>query len=208
MIRKIALGAAATALTFGGLALVASPAGAGKPPPFDATGSVTCSIWGKAKIDPPLTNANVLPSTTTAKIKGKDTCSGTTGNPLVTPTTIKAVVTSTGTEAGTCDGLVTPGTSPFNVDIKWKAAGGKLNPSTIVFPGITPAGIGFDLNNGNTTGSYAGTANANAHAHANIDPAGLNFALCAPTVKPSGKIKAAKGIKKLVVTSGTISITS
>lgn len=204
MIRRIAIGATATALAFGGLGLVAPSAAAKKPPPFDATGTVNCSIAGKVKIKPALTDNNTLPSTTTAKLKGF--CSGTTGNSLVTPSKIKAVAVSVGVDPGTCSALITPGTAPWTVTIKWKASGGKINPSTVTFAGIVPAGIGFDLSNGNTVGSYAGTANADAHA--NLDPAGLDFSKCADTVKPNGKVKSAKGIKKLVVTSGTFSIVS
>ena len=99
MMRRIALAGVTAALALGGIAVAAGPAGAAaKPPIFNATGTLHCSITGKVKINPPLTNANTLPSTTTAKLKG--TCSGTTGNPVVTPSGVKGSVLSVGTSAG------------------------------------------------------------------------------------------------------------
>jgi hypothetical protein len=208
MIRRIALGAAAAALAFGGVAVAATGADAAKPPPFAADGTVNCNITGKVKISPALTNNNPLPSTTTAKIKG--TCSGTTGNPAVTPSKLKATVSSTGNEPGTCAGLVQSGDSPFGAELAWKASGGSIFPSSVVFPGLEPIIAnppGFALNDGDIEAgdSYAGNNVADANAFLDAAP---DFSLCADTVKPNGKIKAAKGIKKLTIASGSISIVS
>jgi hypothetical protein len=192
------MAAIAVGVAFGGIAMVAGPASAGKPT-ITATGNVSCSgLNGKVKINPPLTNANTQPSTITAKIKA--TCTGSTETG-VTPSAAKGSVLSVGTSPGTCSGLTQPGTTPFGVDLKWKGTGGKINPSHVTFPNVTPAGIGFDLNNGDTSGSYAG--NDNADAHANIDIP--DFAACDPGPPP--KNKPAKGIKKLTITSGTLTIT-
>jgi hypothetical protein len=211
MIRRIALGAAAAALAFGGVAMAATGADAAKPPPFAADGTVNCNIAGKVKISPALTNSNPFPSTTTAKIKG--TCSGTTGNPAVTPSAVKATVQSVGTEPGTCDGLVEPGDTPFTAFLEWKALGGKINPSSVTFPGLTPiiaVPPGFALNDGDSAaealpgvpGSYAGNNVADANAFLDAFP---DFSLCDP--QPP-KFKPPKGIKKLTIASGNISIAS
>ena len=208
MIRKIAVAAATAALALGGIAVTAGTAGAAKPPPFNAHGNLHCSITGKVKITPALTNANTLPSTTSGKLKG--TCSGTSGNAAVTPSGVKASVSSVGTSAGNCTSLATPGSTPFTVALSYKALGGKINPSTVVFPGLTPvigATLGFQLNNGDVTGSYAGNNNADATATLAETLAGVT-PLCSPTTLPSGKTKPAKGIKKLTVVGGTLDITS
>jgi hypothetical protein len=202
MIRRIALAATTAALALGGVAVAAGPAAAAAGPTITAVGSVNCNISGKVKISPALTNANTLPSTTTAKIKGS--CTGTTESG-VTPTSVKSVVTSTGTTPGTCTGLLTPSTAPFTAGNTWKASGGKINPSTVVFPGFAPNGGGFALTLGTTTGSYAGFQNATAQA--NVDLALIAGQIATGCDPQPPKFKAAKGIKKITILSGTLNIT-
>jgi hypothetical protein len=185
---------------------VATPAGAAKIAVGNATGTVHCTTTGKVKISPALTNANTLPSTTTAKIKSIS-CTGTTGNAAVTISKAKGSATSTGTSPGTCTGLLTPGTTPFSVHVDWKATGGSLNATDITYANVGPSGIGFDLpSNGaagaatsTITGSYAGEK---SWSHATI--ALPDLTLCNPGPPP--KNKPAKGIKKLTITGGTIDI--
>ena len=198
-VRRLAFGASALALAMGGLVAIATPAGAAKIPVGNAVGHVTCSITGKVKFSPALSSVNTLPVLTTAKIKG--TCTGDTQSALVEPIKMKATVTSPG-GMPTCNALLVPGTADFIVDVTWKASGGTLNPSHIVFPGITPAGLSFNLGAGNTTGSYAGTMNATAIANVAVP----DLTKCNPGPPP--KNKPPKGLKKLTVSSGSISVSN
>src|SRR6478609_4771808 len=134
MVRKLGMTAVAVALTFGGLATFAGPAFAGKPALGNATGNVT----GKVKIVPPLTNVNTVPSTTTAKIKSTS-CSATGGTiGAAGITKAKAGVISTGTEPGTCSGVLEPGSTPFTATISWKSGGASLNGSSVTFANVGP----------------------------------------------------------------------
>ena len=209
MIRKIAMVATATAVALGGVAIASGSAFAAKPT-ITANGTVSCSVTGKIKINPPLTNINTAPSLTTAKLKG--TCTGSTtvvqtdkGPVNVTPTASKAALSSQGTGAGTCTGLTDPEGSdaPFVVSIAWKASGGKINPSTLTFAGYTPAGIQFSLTDGDVTGSYAGTNVASSLATPDIGALAAALATCDPNEK--GKVK---GVKKITILSGTLTINS
>jgi hypothetical protein len=203
--RKIVLAATAAMLAVGGVAVAAESAGAAKPT-ITATGSVNCNIEGKVKINPPLRNSNTTPSTVTGKIKG--TCSG-TAEQGVTPAKVKAALTYTGSGPGTCNGLAQPSSDPFKIDLKWKGTGGKINPSTATLKGFVLTGtpsFGFKLPNpsavppqSTVSGSYAGTNNAQAFASIDVP----DTSLCEPTTKPNGKVKPAKGIKKIVVKPGS-----
>lgn len=141
-------------------------ASAGKPL-VTAVGSVTCGApgSGKAKINPPFTLSpgGAGPRVTTSKFK--TTCTGTTGNPLVTPISAKIGAVSTSANSNTtCAELQTPAETATTtvVNIKWKATGGKINPTTIIFTtlqGGVPA-MGFTspgpTGTSIVTGSYAG----------------------------------------------------
>jgi hypothetical protein len=208
MIRKIALAATSAALALGGIATMSSPVSAAKPT-ITAQGSVNCSITGKVKISPPLTNTNTVPSNITGKLKGD--CTGTTEQG-VTPAKVKIGITYRGSGPGTCNGLAQPGVDPFTMSLTWKGAGGKINPSTATLKGFVLTGVpnfGFDLPNPNApsprttvTGSYAGTNTASAHAHIDVP----DTSVCDPTTK-NGKTKPPKGIKKIVILPGsTLSI--
>jgi hypothetical protein len=208
MIRKIGMAASAAAMVLGGVAVVASPAFAGgKTPLGNAHGTVHCAITAKVKINPPLTNANTLPSTTTAKLKTVS-CSSSGGTILGAIAKGKGSVLSVGTSPGTCTGLLTPGTTPFSSTINWKGNGVTLNPSTITFANVGPSGIGFNLPAtgaaGAATTSISGSfSGEKAWAHANLS-AVPDLASCLPGPPP--KNKPAKGIKKLTISSGTLDI--
>ena len=217
MLRKIALTASAAALAFGGLAVMAGPASAGKVALGNATGTVSCTTTGKVKISPALSDINTQPSTTTAKTKS-GTCTssgGTIGAHAITKA--KGTVTSTGTTPGTCAGLLTPGTSPFSAAIKWSASGASLNPTTVTFANLAPSGIGFDLPATGAAGAATsvvvgsfGGEKAWAHADADAGPLLAAIADTGPTATGKGcganaKGKA-KGIKKITLIGGSINI--
>jgi hypothetical protein len=222
MLRRIGISAAALAVGLGGLALAAPAAGAAKPELGNATGNVTCQITAKVKINPPLKNSvvapNTTPSTTTAKVKSVScTSNGGTIGTFMNGGKMKAVITSTGTEPGTCTGLVEPGETPFTSVTTWKPNGAKANGSNITFANVgpkEPLGSGFllpaDGEDGagttNISGSFAGH---DAWAVANIAPPDTSRCFDVTTQKPGKppKTKAAKGLKKIEVTSGTIFIT-
>ena len=208
--KKVAVAVTTAALAFGGLAATAGPAAATKVALGDAHGTVSCSITGKVKIKPALSDINTLPSTVTAKTKSLS-CTGTVSGLAVTKS--KGKVVSVGTSPGTCSGLLTPGTSPFTVEIKWTVPGASLNNSVVTFANQGPSGLGFNLPaNGAAdaatsvvTGSFSGEK---AWAHADIDSGPVLAAFtatdgsgCAPNAK--GK---AKGIKKLTIVGGTFNL--
>ena len=205
MIRRIAIGATAASLALSGLAIFAQPAFAAKPT-ITATGSATCSITGKLKISPPLTNTNTVPSTVTGKLKG--TCTGTTEGG-VSPAKIKIGLTQHGTAAGTCNALAAGSTDPFTLAVTWKGSGGHINPSTATVKGFQLSGtpnFGFDLPNSTATvpkttvtGSYPGVGTVTAHAHIAVP----DTSVCNATTKSNGTVKAAKGIKKIAILPGS-----
>jgi hypothetical protein len=233
------LGITAGALAFAGLAVVAESADAAKPVIGNATGTANCTGGGKVKLKPGLRNEdnatnnypgyNGVPrwivGATTTSAKLKLVCTGTTGIPGVSPAKGKVTATSVGTEPGTCTGLLSgePSTTPFSVEIKWKANGGKgMNNTFISYSGFEAEGLGFKLpQTGGTatvTGSYAGNT-SEAHAVLAEIP---DFSRCEPKIKckedKSGatctasseklKVKGGKGLKKLALSdAGTLSIT-
>jgi hypothetical protein len=224
MLRRIGISAAALAVGLGGLALAAPAAGAAKPDLGNATGSVTCQITAKVKISPPLKNSavapNTTPSTTTAKTKSTScTSSGGTIGTFMNGGKSKGLITSTGTEPGTCTGLVEPGETPFTADTTWKPSGAKANSSKITFANVgpkEPLGSGFllpaDGAAGAATTTVTGSFQGNSGwAVANIAPPDTSRCFDVTTVKPGKngkpdkvKTKAAKGLKKIEVTSGTL----
>jgi hypothetical protein len=157
MMRRIVVATAVLALGTSGLvASGISASGAAKPPPFNAAGSVTCSGGtGKGKVTPPFT-LTAQAGTRETKSKFKPTCTGTTGNPAVTPISAKIEAISTSPAASTCVDLQVGGEtfSTTVVTIKWKASGGKILPTTIIFSSI----LGGTPVNGTATviGSYGG----------------------------------------------------
>lgn len=194
MIRRIALSATAAALAFGSVVALAGPAGAAVTP-VNASGTANCSVSGKAKINPPLTNAVVLRTITV-----KATLSGCTGTSGVTSGKATLTETSASPSNG-CTGLAS-GLNSVSGSIKWKGAT-KYNLSAISFSNgesTLGANIGFRLpSNGPTpaagtstfgAGSFAGE---HAVATATLD---LNLAgFLAACPGPKGK-----GIKKLAFT--------
>jgi hypothetical protein len=166
-IRKVGVAALASALALGGLVAGSVGVAAAKKPVLTATGHVTCTGGtGKGKVSPPfgLASAGSGPRVTTSKFKG-GTCSGTTQDPTVTPISAKISATSTSPNSTTtCVDLQTPQETATvtQVDIKWKANGGKINPTHITFTtlqGGVPA-MGFTSpgpsGTATVTGSYAG----------------------------------------------------
>jgi hypothetical protein len=211
MLRKIGMTAVAAAVALGGVAAFAGTASAGKPVLGNATGNVTCGITAKVKINPPLSSVNTSPSTTTGKVKSTS-CTATGGTiGAYGITKAKGVVSSTGTEPGTCEGVTGVGSTPFTATVTWKSGGAKLNGSTITFANSGPSGIGFNLPatgaagaaTSIVTGSFAGD---DAWAHADADPAVIT-ALTTPGIcTPNAKGKT-KGLKKIGIIGGHITVT-
>jgi hypothetical protein len=150
----------------GTFVVVVDSAGAAKPT-ITATGEAGCSgvAKGKVKFSPPLRNVSPFGTKVTVKVNLGNSCSGTTGNPLVTP--IGAKVTIEGVVKGTtpCTGGFSLG--PNTAEIKWKGQGGKINPTQLHFvdaaggwftsppPHMQSHFPGFSTN-AVVTGSYAG----------------------------------------------------
>src|SRR3954449_10697000 len=105
MLRRILLAVLSAGLVVGGAVAAPEMASAAKPT-ITANGNANCSITGKVKISPPLTNQNTVPSNITGKLKG--TCTGSTESG-VTPTGVKISISYAGTQPGTCNGLASPG---------------------------------------------------------------------------------------------------
>jgi hypothetical protein len=180
MIRRVSIGAVAALLGLGAVAAVGvSGAGAAKAPPFNATGTVHCTGPGKVKLSPPLTNTPAAGTrTATAKFQFNCTNGGSgspTGNPNVKVNTAKVGATASLPASDTCSSLLGTSTSGFTADVKWKTAGGKINPTHIVWSNFNGTATGFDLpGTGGTstvTGSYAGES---ATVHAAISSAQLS----------------------------------
>jgi hypothetical protein len=152
------------------------------------------------KIDPPITNTPVA-GTRTLTTKLKFGCTGATGNPNVTLVSGKWLSTTTIPGSVTCANfavLSRPSTSV--ADIKWKGAGGKINPTHIVYttsggtaqglfmPGVAVFIVPLPDSIPTVTGSYAGEV--------------LVGTATAPTATiHSGNPACVKGIKKLGVAS-------
>ena len=199
MMKRIVVAATAATLGLGVLATGGGVASAApKPPIFNASGTVTCGApgSGKGKISPPFTlTPGVGTRTTTSKFKS--TCTGTTGNAAVTVASAKITSTSLSDAAGTCLTLSAGGeaATDTNVDIKWKANGGKINPThihyTTILGGTPVHGFTVPGPTGSTTvtGSFAGEAAISQVVIADTTEA--LTALCTPNSK--GKVK---GIKK------------
>lgn len=121
---------AALAVAATGLAVV--PAAAVVAPAFNAYGTVRCTMAGTQTIKPGLTataKANVVES-----FKAELTCSvGTTGQSAVTVQTGRIVAKSL-PDTLSCSSAFSP---PVSATIRWKATGGKVNPTVITWMGST-----------------------------------------------------------------------
>jgi hypothetical protein len=123
---------------------------------------------------------------------------------------VKGLVTSTGTSPGTCDGVTTPGSTPFTATLGWKGSTATLNGSTITFANSGPSGIGFDLPatgaagaaTSIVTGSFGGNS---AWAHATADPSVITAITTPGICTPNAKGKA-KGLKKIAIIGGSINV--
>ncbi len=178
---------------------------------------MTCTLPKlKISFSPPLTNVYTGVDTVTIKgsLKG---CSNPGGNVNVTS---GKIVSGTFSSSGGCVGLINGTRSPVTLTISWKGkslAGGKatIGNSVVSVNGAAPSysggNVGFELPNptsltkGSVTGSFAGLVMHESFAYTTT-PAGTVAVDCSSTVKPNGKVKAAKGVKKLSAKTGTIII--
>lgn len=127
MFRKIALVATTAAFAFGGVAVFGTTAGAAAAPPVNASGSLACSITGKAKITPPLLFGGITPASTVTKVKL--VCTGTSG-----VTSGKGIINQS-VPNNDCATPTTGATGTFS----WKGAL-KYNPTNIAF-GVASSNI-------------------------------------------------------------------
>ncbi len=218
MRRKLMMGVFALALPAAAIGVVASPATATPKPTFsgNATGTVSCTLPKlKISFSPPLTTAYTGSDSITVKGTLKD-CSNAGGNVNVTS---GKILSGSFSSSGGCAGLVNGTTSPVKLTISWKGKslqGGKatINNSVMSINGAAPAfnsadDVGFELPNpghgGSITGSFAGSVTHESFAYSTTT-AGTAGADCAPRTTASGKTKPAKGIKKLSVKTGTITL--
>jgi hypothetical protein len=218
--RKVFMGVLAVTLPLTSVAFLVSPAGATPKAPFsgNATGTVTCTLPKlKVSFSPPLTSAGTGSDTITIKGTFKS-CTDAGGNVSITS---GKVLSGTFSSTGGCNGLLAGTTSPVNLTISWKGkslAGGKatINNSVVSINGAAPAfssggDVGFELPNpassspGSVSGSLAGPVVHHSFAYSTTSAATAGDE-CSPTTSGSGKVKPAKGIKKLSVKSGTITI--
>lgn len=212
MVRKLFLAAAALVVPVTTVMMVgtgtAGAAKAPKAPPFTgaATGTVSCTgPTIKLGFSPPLTNANTGAST--VSVKGKMSSCTVSGG-MAGETIQQAKVTGSFQATGGCLGLVNGTSSQVSLSITWKGKVGTgkatFTSSTVNANGAASAfdnsgNAGFEIPNptpggGTVTGSFAGSIADESFAYTSQSSTAL-LNLC------SGK-----GIKKLVVTHGTITI--
>ncbi|HYA67698.1 MAG TPA: hypothetical protein VED63_03100 [Acidimicrobiales bacterium] len=190
--RKFVVGLATVALAVGLVAVITGGSAFARAQPHKATlgkGSVSCSnATGSISFKPALTASGGASSDT---VKVAVTLSGCTGGtPSPTGATVSATVT---TDSNKCTSLQNPNpTQTETLKITWspKTIAGSttvFGPTTVV----TSPFVGLSLSKGVTTGSYAGSG-ASATALSNESEAAL-LKVCS----------SAKGLSKLVITSGT-----
>lgn len=199
------------AICFGLGAVVPVPVGAAPKPVINGTGAVSCSgTAGTIKFVPPLSSTTRATKTTVKMTKL--TCTGATGNAAVTVTGAKIKGTSTNTSGLSCADIAPrPGGVPFGsnatqdpmvLDLKWKAQGGKINPTRITAPSwafwsntyIVLAGTAAPPPPVTVSGSYAGMY-ATSGAGSPLNDATL-AATCAGT----------KGLKKVPLNQASVTI--
>jgi hypothetical protein len=215
------LGASGSVSAGAGEAQLASPVAAKtvKPPPYvgPATGTVSCDAPNiKVTFSPPLTYADLGPSTVTIKGTLKD-C--TTQNSV---DVIKLGKINGGfTTSGGCVGLATGTQNTVSLTIQWKGSHGgakttydnSVGAISGVFPALDPVtfNAGFLLPNpaattpSTITGSFAGNVTDSSDAFGTLGMTAL-LAPCAPRPGPHGTTKPAKGIKSMKIKSGEILI--
>jgi hypothetical protein len=204
--RRLVLAAAAASLLFAGIS--AGSASAGAPAP-DATGSVNCTVAGKATIKPALYIPQSPPykgqegtAPATFGFKMKLTCTGTTGvndkkgNPV--PVSGGSLAMTGTTPNSNALSLATGALPAVTGTIKWKTKGGKVNLTTFSYTSgvatITdPLLFTYPAASGTQTGSYAGE-------HMTISlSSDLTTADFATFITPDSKGKE-KGLKKIPFT--------
>jgi Phosphoesterase family len=165
------LGACGLLFGLGGVALASGSAQAASPR-ITAAGTASCSVAGTVRFKPGVTNA--ARAGVVWKLTAKLACSeGTTGAPAVTVVTGRLTAT-TAPSTRSCSDTALPAVS---ADIKWKATGGRVNPTHIAWPSGTTSTAGVRITtdlpgsgSGVVTGSYGGAVNG---LHLVSDPVSL-----------------------------------
>jgi hypothetical protein len=193
MIRKLALALSLLALPLGMVVASGSVANAAvaHKTAVTFTGSVSCAITGSISASPPLVIAPAASTTITLKATAKD-CTGDTTQSGVTLT--KGMVSGKVTADIDCESLLSGVPSPVGT-INWTGTKGKIAPSDITLSngsasfGATTTTITFDSSQ---TGSFAGSGSVSG------------------TVKKTETQLVdecdGNGIKKLAISSGTLSL--
>ena len=208
---------AALALPLTVVAFVGVGAASAKTPKYtgNALGKVTChGIGGKISLNPPLKNST---GGSSAKFLLKLSACTVSGLPAgVTETITKGTAKGTATEPGSgCGGLATGNTRPIALTVKWKgtfkdstfsSGKAKFPLSTVTLKGFVAAfnganDAGFEVPNpaakpgGRVTGSFSGTVNNESTVYSNTNVNTLG-----------SECGSKKGLKKLTLTSGTVSL--
>jgi hypothetical protein len=142
----------------------------------------------------------------------------------LTPSVDNAPLNNNG--GSTCTGLLA-GTAGEDVGatykshVQLKASGASIAAYDINGSSVQPAGLGFSVTGGTATGNFAGSTGT---SQANVDSATLNAVIAGPATsaapKPTSRcqaslkvkgttatLKAPKGLSKLVIASGTFTVT-
>jgi hypothetical protein len=147
MFRRVLLGAGAVALVVSASAGLGSGVAMAAPTPISYSGSITCAVTGSAKFSSPLINGGTQPATVTVKARLKGCTDAADGGVTITKGTLLA--TSTGTVAANCGPVLGGESLPtLNGEIKWKATGGSVDPSTVV---IAEPSVDYDVNGNSIT---------------------------------------------------------
>ena len=146
--RKLLIGAGAIFLPLGLTTLLEGTAGATPPNIGAANGTINCTaVTAKVKFTPPIESTGDT-NFATASITGSLKTCKTTGNTnlpagshITGSVTAKITTTTSDNSANSCGGLVTTGSSPKTLKVKWvdKNSSGvviaTLNPTTVTFSG-------------------------------------------------------------------------
>jgi hypothetical protein len=217
IVRRAALAAAALALPLAVVGFVGVGSASAGSPKYTgpALGKVTChTVTGKVSLSPPLKTSS---GGTAAKFVIKMANCTVSGLPAGTHETItKGQAKGTASEPGTgCNGLANGSTRAIPLTVKWKGTftnaqfpgtKAKFPVSNVSLKGFVAAfnsaqDAGFEVpnpstmpNGGSVTGSFPGTITDESTIYSNTN------------VSTLGSECGAKGIKKLTIVSGTVTL--
>jgi hypothetical protein len=149
MFRRFLLASSALALAAGISAGVGTGAAqAGMPPPLQYSGAITCSTAGAISFSPSLVNGGTTSSTLAFKAHLKNCSDPTDSGVTITGGTLLASATLPNNCADVMGGHELPA---IDGTVKWKAIGGKVDPSTV---SITESSIIYDPDGNTVTADF------------------------------------------------------